>query len=170
MEGLTGCGCPPPACDQARSVHAAIASDVGPAAGDEYHRCDVVRTSRRHAPRIGAARSVPVCQNAGRLGDAMRFRYQKGDATHPPITEAEAEVYRAGNLQTALAGGFATARSDHRAREARPQTETLRRHAAQRDWDSTSSELRDRCTVGGKVLPGLIVRHAVAACSLLRSG
>ena len=96
------------------------------------------------------------------------------DPKHPPITEAEAEVYLARDLQTALA---ATLRycpvlaTESEGRIAaivdftfnlgagRLQTSTLRRRINQQDWAAAASELRRWVYGGGKVLPGLVVRR-----------
>ena len=100
---------------------------------------------------------------------------------HPPITEAEAEVYLAHDLQAALA---ATLRycpvlaTEPEGRLAaivdftfnlgawRLQTSTLRRRINQRDWIAAGQELRRWVYGGGKVLPGLFARRE-AEISLL---
>jgi len=104
------------------------------------------------------------------------------DRKHPPITEAEAEVYLARDLQSALA---ATLRycpvlvTESEGRLAaivdftfnlgagRLQTSTLRRRINQRDWAAAATELRRWVYGGGKVLPGLVARRA-AECALLK--
>lgn len=96
------------------------------------------------------------------------------DQQHPLITEAEAEVYLARDLQTALA---ATLRhcpvlaTEPEGRLAaivdftfnlgggRLQTSTLRRRVNQRDWTAAATELRRWVYGGGKVLPGLVARR-----------
>jgi lysozyme len=96
------------------------------------------------------------------------------DPKHPPVTEAEAEVYLASDLQTALA---ATLRycpvlvTESEGRLAaiidftfnlgagRLQTSTLRRRVNQRDWEAAATELRRWVYGGGKVLPGLLARR-----------
>lgn len=101
---------------------------------------------------------------------------------HPPITEAEAEVYLARDLQSELA---ATLRycpvlvTESEGRLAaivdftfnlgagRLQTSTLRRRINQRDWAAAATELRRWVYGGGKVLPGLVARRA-AECALLK--
>lgn len=106
------------------------------------------------------------------------------DPKHPPITEAEAESYLAGDLQTALA---ATLRycpvlaAEPEGRLAaivdftfnlgagRLQTSTLRRRVNQRDWNGAGQELKRWVYGGGKVLPGLVTRRAAEAAWLLRS-
>ena len=105
------------------------------------------------------------------------------DPKHPPITQADAEVYLARDLQTALA---ATLRycpvlaAEPRSRLAaivdftfnlgagRLQTSTLRRRINQRDWSRAAGELRRWIYGGGKVLPGLVARRGVEVSWLLR--
>lgn len=104
------------------------------------------------------------------------------DPKHPPITEAEAKIYLARDLQTAL---VATLRycpvlaTEPEARLAaivdftfnlgagRLQTSTLRRRINQRDWPAAGQELRRWIYGGGKVLPGLVARRG-AECALLK--
>ena len=106
------------------------------------------------------------------------------DPKHPPITEAEAEVYPARDLQTALA---ATLRycpvlaTESEGRIAaivdftfnlgagRLQTSTLRRRINQRDWAAAATELRRWVYGGGKVLPGLVKRREAESAWLLRN-
>jgi len=96
------------------------------------------------------------------------------DPEQPPITEAEAEVYLAHDLQTALA---ATLRfcpvlaAEPEGRLAaivdftfnlgagRLQTSTLRRRINQRDWPTAAQELRRWVYGGGKPLSGLVARR-----------
>ena len=96
------------------------------------------------------------------------------DPAHPPITEAEAEVYLARDLITAL---NATLRycpvlaTESEGRLAaivdftfnlgagRLQASTLRRRVNQRDWAGATQELRRWVYGGGRVLPGLVVRR-----------
>jgi lysozyme len=96
------------------------------------------------------------------------------DPKHPPITEAEAEVYLANDLQTAL---VATLRycpvltNEPEGRLAaivdftfnlgagRLQTSTLRRRVNQQDWPGAAAELRRWVYGAGKVLPGLASRR-----------
>ena len=96
------------------------------------------------------------------------------DPKHPPISEAEAEVYLARDLQTAL---VATLRycpvlaTEPEGRLAaivdftfnlgagRLQTSTLRRRINQRDWTAAGQELRRWVYSGGKILAGLVVRR-----------
>ncbi len=95
---------------------------------------------------------------------------------HPPITEAEAEIYLAADLQTALKATLcycpvlATEPENRLAAivdftfnlgAGRLQTSTLRRRINQRNWDSSSSELCRWVRGGGKVLSGLVARRAV---------
>ncbi|MHB1245871.1 MAG: lysozyme [Sulfuriferula sp.] len=103
------------------------------------------------------------------------------DPNHPPITEGEAEVYLAHELQTALA---ATLRycpvliTEPEGRLAaivdftfnlgagRLQTSTLRRRVNQRDWIAATQELRRWVYGGGKVLPGPVTRRLTEAALL----
>ena len=105
------------------------------------------------------------------------------DPTHSPIAQAQAEVYLAADLVTAL---NATLRycpvlaAEPQGRLAaivdftfnlgagRLQTSTLRRRINQRDWAAAASELRRWVYGGGKVLPGLAARRE-AEVALLRS-
>jgi len=104
------------------------------------------------------------------------------DAKHPPITEAEAEVYLAHDLQSALTATLrycpvlATEPEERLAAivdftfnlgAGRLQTSTLRRRINQRDWTVAASELRRWVYGGGKVLPGLVTRREAEA-TLLR--
>ena len=97
---------------------------------------------------------------------------------HPPITKAEAEVYLARDLQTALAATLrhcpvlATEPEGRLAAivdftfnlgTGRLQTSTLRRRINQRDWAAASQELRRWVYGGGKVLPGLVARRTAEA-------
>ncbi|TAJ93287.1 MAG: lysozyme [Gammaproteobacteria bacterium] len=104
------------------------------------------------------------------------------DPKHPPISDAEAEVYLARDLQTAL---VATLRycpvltTEPEGRLAaivdftfnlgagRLQTSTLKRRINQRDWAVAGQEMRRWVYGGGKVLPGLVVRREAEA-NLLR--
>ena len=105
------------------------------------------------------------------------------DPKHPPITEAEAEIYLAHDLQTAL---VATLRycpvlaTEPEGRLAaivdftfnlgagRLQASTLRRRINQRDWVAAGQELRRWVYGGGKVLPGLVARREAEAALLAR--
>jgi lysozyme len=104
--------------------------------------------------------------------------------THSPITETEAEVYLARDLQTALAATLRycpvlAAEPDRRLSAivdvtfnlgaGRLQTSTLRRRVNQRDWDAAGQELRRWVYGGGKVLPGLVTRREAEAGWLLRN-
>jgi lysozyme len=104
------------------------------------------------------------------------------DPKHPPITEAEAEVYLAHDLMTAL---NATLRycpvlaTEPRRRLAaivdftfnlgagRLQTSTLRRRINQQDWPDAAHELRRWVYGGGKVLPGLVARREAESALLV---
>ena len=98
------------------------------------------------------------------------------EPTHPPITEAEAEIYLARDLQAALAGTLRycpVLATEPEVRLAaivdftfnlgagRLQTSTLRRRINQRDWVAAGQELRRWVYGGGKVLPGLVIRRNV---------
>lgn len=105
------------------------------------------------------------------------------DPKHPAITQPQAEVYLARDLQNALA---ATLRycpvlaTEPKGRLAaildftfnlgagRLQASTLRRRVNQRDWSAASQELRRWVYGGGKVLPGLTARRAAEISLLLR--
>jgi lysozyme len=103
------------------------------------------------------------------------------DQKHPPIIEAEAEVYLAHDLQTALAATLRycpvlATESDGRLAAivdftfnlgaGRLQTSTLRRRINQRDWIVAGQELRRWVYGGGKVLPGLVARRLTEAALL----
>ena len=96
------------------------------------------------------------------------------DPKHPPITEAEAEVYLARDLQTALVATLrycpvlATGPESRLAAivdftfnlgAERLQTSTLRRRINQRDWAAVEEELRRWVLGGGKILRGLVDRR-----------
>lgn len=96
------------------------------------------------------------------------------DATHSPITEAEAEAYLAQDLQAAMVAtlrycpvlaaepeGRLTAIVDFTFNlgAGRLQTSTLRRRVNQCDWAAATTELRRWVYGGGKVLPGLVSRR-----------
>ncbi len=104
------------------------------------------------------------------------------DPKHPPITEAEAEIYLARDLQTALTATLrycpvlATEPEGRLAAivdftfnlgAGRLQTSTLRRRVNQRDWYETASELSRWVYGGGRMLPGLIARRQSEAVLLL---
>ena len=103
---------------------------------------------------------------------------------HPPITEAEAEVYLARDLLTALAGTLRycpVLAAEPEGRLAaivdftfnlgagRLQTSTLRRRVNQRDWAAAATELRRWVYGGGKVLPGHVTRREAEVGLLLRN-
>lgn len=105
------------------------------------------------------------------------------DPKHPPITEAEAEVYLSRDLQTALAVTLrycpvlATETEGRLAAivdftfnlgAGRLQTSTLRRRINQRDWANVAPELHRWVYGGGRVLPGLVARR-VAESALFAS-
>jgi lysozyme len=105
------------------------------------------------------------------------------DPKHPPIAQAEAEIYLSSDLNTAL---NATLRycpvliteSENRLAAivdftfnlgaGRLQMSTLRRKINQRDWSGTVLELRRWIYGGGKVLPGLVARRESEVDVLLR--
>ena len=103
------------------------------------------------------------------------------DPKHPPISEAEAEVYLARDLQTALAATLrycpvlATETEGRLAAivdftfnlgAGRLQTSTLRRRINQRDWVAAELELRRWVYGGGRALPGLVARRDAEAALL----
>ncbi len=100
------------------------------------------------------------------------------DPKHPPITEAEAEVYLAHDLVAALNAtlrycpvlatepdGRLTAIVDFTFNlgAGRLQTSTLRRRINQRDWPGAAQELHRWIYGGGKILSGLVVRRDAEA-------
>jgi lysozyme len=104
------------------------------------------------------------------------------DPKHPPITEAEAEVYLAHDLQTSLTAtlrycpgliaepeGRLSAIVDFTFNlgAGRLQTSTLRRRINQRDWVNAAHELVRWIYGGGRVLPGLVTRREAEARLLL---
>ena len=106
------------------------------------------------------------------------------DPKHPPITEAEAEVYLVRDLRSALTATLrycpvlATEPENKLAAivdftfnlgAGRLQTSTLRRRVNQRDWGSAGQELRRWVYGGGKVLPGLVTRREAEVAWLLRN-
>jgi len=103
---------------------------------------------------------------------------------HPPITGAEADVYLAQDLMTALSATLrycpvlATESESRLAAivdftfnlgAGRLQTSTLRRRINQRDWVLAADELRRWVFGGGKVLPGLVARRRDEATLLVQS-
>ena len=106
------------------------------------------------------------------------------DPKHPPITEDDAEVYLARDLQTALAATLrycpvlATEPEGRLAAivdftfnlgAGRLQASTLRRRINQRDWAVAGQELRRWVYGAGRVLPGLVTRR-VAESALFAAG
>lgn len=106
------------------------------------------------------------------------------DPKHPPITDAEAEIYLARDLQTALAATLrycpvlATEPEGRLAAivdftfnlgTGRLQTSTLRRRVNQRDWAAAAHELRRWVRGAGKILPGLVSRREAETVLLLRN-
>jgi len=107
------------------------------------------------------------------------------DPKHLPITEAEAEVYLALDLQTALTAtlrycpvlaaepeGRLSAIVDFTFNlgAGRLQTSTLRRRINQRDWEGAARELLRWVYAGGKILNGLAVRREVESELVKRPG
>lgn len=103
------------------------------------------------------------------------------DPKHPPITEAEAEIYLARDLQMAQAATLrycpvlATESEGRLAAivdftfnlgAGRLQSSTLRRRINQRDWSVAALELQRWVRGGGKVLAGLVVRREAEAMLL----
>ena len=106
------------------------------------------------------------------------------DPKHPPIGEAEAEIFLARDLQTALSATLRycpvlSAEPEGRLSAivdftfnlgaGRLQTSTLRRRVNQRDWVAAGQELRRWVYGGGKVLPGLVARRDAEAAWLFRN-
>lgn len=104
------------------------------------------------------------------------------DPKHPPITEAEAEVYLARDLMTALNATLrycpvlATELDGRLAAiidftfnlgAGRLQTSTLRRRVNQRDWLAAGQELQRWVRGGGKILPGLVTRREAEVALML---
>lgn len=126
-------------------------------------------------PKHDPHRAYPYICPAGFLTIGFGHLCQ---SDHPPITESEAEVYLARDLQTALA---ATLRycpvlaTEHEVRLAaivdftfnlgagRLQTSTLRRRINQRDWSAAAFEVGRWVRGGGRVLPGLVARREAEA-------
>ncbi len=104
------------------------------------------------------------------------------DPKHPPISEAEAEVYLARDLQTALAATLRycpvlAAQPEGRLAAivdftfnlgaGRLQTSTLRLRVNQRAWHAAGQELWRWIYGGGRVLPGLVVRRKAEVVLML---
>jgi len=104
------------------------------------------------------------------------------DPAHPAISEAQAEIFLASDLQSALAATLRycpvlATEPDRRLAAiidftfnlgaGRLQTSTLRRRINQRDWQQAGVELRRWIYGGGRVLPGLIARRTREAELLL---
>ena len=104
------------------------------------------------------------------------------DATHPPITGAEAEDYLARDLNAALAATLRhcpvlTTEPESRLAAivdftfnlggGRLRSSTLRRRVNQRNWPAAAAELRRWVYGGGKVLPGLVARRSAEITLLL---
>ncbi len=97
---------------------------------------------------------------------------------HQPITEAEAEVYLAQDLMTALTATLrycpvlateselrlaAVVDFTFNLGAGRLQTSTLRRRINQRDWHNVAKELQKWIYGGGQILPGLQRRREMEA-------
>lgn len=134
-----------------------------------------------HAPKNDPDRAHPYVCPAGFW--TIGYGHLCG-AGHPPITKAEAEVYLARDLNTALAATLRHCPVLARESEGRLaaivdftfnlgagrlQTSTLRRRVNQRDWVDAAAELRRWVYGGSRVLPGLMARRA-AECRLIRDG
>ena len=100
---------------------------------------------------------------------------------HPPITEAEAEVYLAQDLMAALAATLryctvlvtepeqrlaAIVDFTFNLGAGRQQTSTLRRRVNQRDWVAAGLELRRWVYGGSRPLPGLAARREAEIAQL----
>ena len=100
------------------------------------------------------------------------------DATHSPITIEEAENYLINDIKLALSATLLYcpilhAESENRLAAivdftfnlgpGRLQTSTLRLRVNQRNWTGVAQELRRWIFVGGKVLPGLVLRRELEA-------
>ena len=131
-----------------------------------------------HVPRSDPGRAYPYICPAGYWTIGYGHLC---DATHPPITELEAEAYLARDLLTAIATTLrycpvlATESEGRLAAivdftfnlgAGRLQTSTLRRQVNQRDWAAAATELRRWVYGGGKVLPGLMARRESEATML----
>jgi lysozyme len=103
---------------------------------------------------------------------------------HPPITEAEAEVFLAQDLMAALAATLrccpvlVTESADRLAAivdftfnlgAGRLQTSTLRQRINQHDWPSAALELKRWVYGGARVLPGLVARRQAEVTLLIGS-
>lgn len=101
---------------------------------------------------------------------------------HPPITEAQAEIYLAQDLIEAFNATLRycpTLATEPPSRLAaivdftfnlgagRLQTSTLRRRINQKDWVAAATELRRWVYGGGKILPGLVLRREAEVVLLL---
>lgn len=107
------------------------------------------------------------------------------DQNHPPITEQQAEIYLASDLENALNATLRycpilATESENRLAAiidftfnlgaGRLQTSTLRRRINQRDWPSSAHELSRWIYGGGKVLPGLVTRRNAEAELIIKGG
>ena len=105
------------------------------------------------------------------------------EASHPPITQAQADQYLLEDLQIALAATLRHCPGLALEPEARLvaiidftfnlgagrlQASTLRRRIVQRDWPSAAQELSRWVYCAGRRLPGLVQRREVEAAYLLQ--
>ncbi len=103
---------------------------------------------------------------------------------HPPLTEADAEIYLAHDLRAALNAALhycPVLAAEPQGRLAaivdftfnlgtgRLQSSTLRRRINQGDWLSVAGELRRWVYGAGKILPGLVARRDAEVALLSRS-
>ncbi len=130
-------------------------------------------------PKVDPSRALPYICPAGYWTIGYGHLC---DPKHPPITEAEAEIYLARDLNTALMStlrycpvlanepGYRLAAIvdfTFNLGAGRLQTSTLRKRINQRDWPETAIELSRWVYGGGKVLPGLVARRNSEARLLL---
>lgn len=103
---------------------------------------------------------------------------------HPPINQADAEVYLSEDLTASLSAALrycpvlamepqgrlaAIVDFTFNLGAGRLQTSTLRQRINQGDWASAASELRRWVYGGGRVLPGLVLRRAAEVLLLSSS-
>ena len=86
------------------------------------------------------------------------------EATHPPITEVEAEAYLVATEPKRRLAAIVDFTFNLGA--GRLQTSTLRRRVNQRDWTAAGAELRRWVYGGGRVLSGLVSRRLAEALLL----
>jgi len=125
----------------------------------------------QRVPKVDPGRAYPYVCPAGYWTIGYGHLCQPD---HTSISEAQAKVYLAHDLQTALAATLRycpVLQSQPESRLAaivdftfnlgagRLQTSTLRRRINQMLWDSAARELSKWIHGGGKVLPGLVARR-----------